>query len=161
MFLILWQTDNEFNKLNIATRMFVDNFVEPKQRYSAILEKYYKTKIEKLNFADSDSSKNHINEWCANNTMQHIKKIVNAEEIANSVMIMLNAIYFKGVWRRPFNEESTVELPFFLSADKQTKVQYMTEQAKYFYHDSAQLGVKVLRIPYKVSQLRGKFMFFY
>lgn len=62
---------------------------------------------------------------------------------------MLNAIYFKGAWRRPFLANETIELPFFVSPTKQIKASFMTQTNNFYYLESTTLNAKLLRIPYK------------
>lgn len=140
---------NDNYDFRMGTRVFVDQFVEPLQRYSAIIDRYYNTAIERLDFKDPHVTAQTINDWCANITRGHINKLVEPSDIDNSVMIMLNAIYFQGLWRRPFLRNETVQLPFHLSSTQQMPATYMTRTGYYYYLDSAELNSKILRIPYK------------
>lgn len=135
--------------LKFDTRIFVDQFIEPTQRFSAIAETYYKTLIERLDFGDAGRSADYINEWCSQATNGNVRNLVESNDLHNSVMLMFNAIYFKGLWRRPFPRNQTTELPFYLSSTQQIKTKYIVQTARYYYLDSPKLNSKILRIPYK------------
>lgn len=91
-----------------------------------------------------------INDWVRNKTEGKIDKIL--EELSgNSVGVLLNAIYFKGVWERQFQKSSTHDAPFRLSADAQVKVSLMHQK-----NDFALLteqDFQAVSIPYKGKAL--------
>lgn len=62
--------------LNIGVKMYVDNFINPGQRFKAIAKAFYQTDIEKLDFGRADDSSEHINSWVRNITKNLIKEIV-------------------------------------------------------------------------------------
>lgn len=132
----------------MGTKVYCDQLIEPLQRYTAIIERYYDTHIESLDFKNAEKTADHINNWCANVTNGKIKKLVAPSDISNSMMIMLNAIYFQGQWRRPFPKNQSTEMPFYLSPTQQIKTMFMTRTGNYYYLHSFELKAKILRIPY-------------
>lgn len=139
--------ENPHYTLNLETKMFTDEFIEPKQRYAAMLATFYDTDIEKLNFSNGQSSVNHINQWCSNVTKGKLTNLVTKESVENSVMILANVIYFSGKWRRQFNE--TYEGVFFKTPDAQMRAQFMEQTEYFYYYDHSSLNAKILRLPYK------------
>ena len=74
-----------------------------------------------------------VNNWCSENTHAKIEKII--EELSpDTVMILLNAIYFKGKWLRPFEKESNQKLYFYNFGKEKRKVDTMiqVEHFRYF-----------------------------
>lgn len=65
-------------------------------------------------------------------------------------MLMLNAVYFNGYWRRPFLNNMTLEMPFFKTPESKVKAQFMRQTEDFYYSESRQLDAQILRIPYKV-----------
>ena len=61
----------------------------------------YKSTIDKL------ISANQVNKWCSDNTHKKIDKII--DDISGVLMILINAIYFKGTWKKKFDEKLTIE----------------------------------------------------
>jgi serine protease inhibitor len=70
------------------------------------------------------------------------------ESVKNAVMLMLNAIYFKGHWTKPFNEDATHENKFFLANNMPVNVQYMQQSATFFHENSEELRAQLLRVPF-------------
>lgn len=132
----------------MGTKVFVDKAIDPQQKYSAIIERYYNTIIEQLDFKNTEGAANAINNWSSDVTNGHISKIIHPGDISNAVMIMLNAIYFQGKWEYPFPENETSSLPFHLSSSQQVQSTYMIQTGRFYYLDSAQLNSKIIRLPY-------------
>lgn len=139
--------ENPYTTLNLETKMFTDEFIEPKQRYAAMLATYYGTDIERLNFKDAQASADHINTWCKNVTRGRLQNLVTKENVQNSVLLLTNAIYFNGLWRRQFNV--TYEGVFFKTPETQSRVQYMEQTEYFYYYDHSSMNTKILRLPYK------------
>lgn len=64
-------------------------------------------------------------------------------------MLILNAIYFNGYWRRPFLSNETFDAPFFSAPNSSTRTTFMSQTGYFFYLDSLLLDAKILRLPYK------------
>lgn len=141
--------------MKIGTKIYIDKSINPRQRYAAIMESYYFTKVEQLEFSKAVESAKIINDWCANITQNHIKELVKSDDIEDSVIIMLNALYFNGYWRRPFPINETVQLPFFVTPTTQVKTSFMAVTDTFYYMESQQLNAQILRLPYKVCRSVG------
>ncbi|MRR16650.1 MAG: serpin family protein [Deltaproteobacteria bacterium] len=71
-----------------------------------------------------------INGWVKKKTEGKIEKIL--EELdANSVCVLLNAIYFKGTWASPFEKRRTVDAPFKVSNSQRVTVPLMYQKDKF------------------------------
>lgn len=136
-------------ELQIGTKIYVDKSINPRQRYAAIMESYYFTKVEKIEFSKADEAAKTINDWCANITQNHIKELVKKDDVEESVIIMLNALYFNGYWRRPFPVNETVQQPFYVTPTQQVKTWFMGVTDTFYYMESQPLNAKILRLPYK------------
>lgn len=73
-----------------------------------------------------------INNWASDNTNGKIKKVLD-EITPDQVMFLMNALYFKGDWKKPFDSKNTMETDFMnLSGKKATvKMMNMTDKVKY------------------------------
>jgi len=76
---------------------------------------YFGAEIQSLNFGDPNSLL-IINKWVSDKTQQKIPEILK-EIPAEAVMYLINAIYFKGIWKYKFKKEET-QLGSFYSDDK-------------------------------------------
>ncbi|CAD6996597.1 serine protease inhibitor 27A [Ceratitis capitata] len=140
--------------LHLDTRFFTDTAVQPLPEYTAVLQSVYQTPVEQLEFADSTTSADKMNSWIARVTEGRLKELVSAESVANSVMLLVNAIYFNGKWLRKFSE--TPAGAFYRTPTDQLKVNYMELTDNFFYYHCNELKAKVIALPYR----GGKFSMF-
>ncbi|XP_026317710.1 serine protease inhibitor 27A-like [Hyposmocoma kahamanoa] len=137
--------------LNLGNRIYIDDYAEPRQRFAAIAEEYYKTELKKIDFNDAPAAAKSINAWVANKTEGNIHNLVNEDDIQNIVVLVLNTIYFKGTWRDQFAPNATKKGPFYVSDSLQKPVFFMNVKNKFYYAESAKYDAKIVRMPYLVS----------
>ena len=71
-----------------------------------------------------------MNNWYSNKTHGKIDKII--EELnPNTLMIILNSVYFKGEWFSKFSEDLTIKLPFNNLGSENINLNIM-DQIEYF-----------------------------
>ncbi|CAD6996592.1 serine protease inhibitor 27A [Ceratitis capitata] len=145
--LAVLKKDNPFYTLNVESKLFTDLAVEPQQRFAAILNSYYHTDIERLDFTKSNAAAQTINDWCSNVTQGRLTQLVNEGNVRNNVLLMANVLYFNGLWRHPFN--TTFDGVFFHTPQKQVRAEYMEQTDFFYYYNDAALDAKILRLPYK------------
>jgi serine protease inhibitor len=90
-------------------------------------QQYYDAEVEALDFNNA-GAKDVINSWVAANTQQKIESIVDQID-PETVMFLINAIYFKGVWKYTFDETQNVQLPFTNYTDNTESIEMMTQEA--------------------------------
>lgn len=126
--------------------MFVDNYVSINQRYSAIVTHNYLSEVEPLNFTDSRGSAGLINKWVKEITQGNIRDLVTEDSVSNSVLLLINALYFQGTWRQGFNK--TFVSGFTTPGGKKVDKPFMERTGNFYYFYSKHLDSKILRIPY-------------
>ncbi len=110
--------------LEIANAIFYRDDFTVENEFISINKNYYDAEVSALDFNSPDAI-NTINDWVAEKTHDKIETIL--ERITtDQVMFLLNAIYFKGIWQKEFNSESTENLPFYL--ENGTAIQTETMQ---------------------------------
>ena len=79
------------------------------------LSEYYGTGVQQMNLSgDSANSARAINAWVEDRTGGHIKDLVDAESVAASRLLLVNAVYFNASWPVEFSEGRTAPGPFTL-----------------------------------------------
>ncbi|KAJ0577258.1 putative Serpin family protein [Helianthus annuus] len=101
-----------------------------------------------------------VNSWAKKETNWLIKEVITAKEVKNGVkngtmIILANAIYFKGTWSQQFTTSLTKERDFHLLNGNKVKVPFMTSSKNQFVHEYD--GFKVLGLPYAQGQDKRKF----
>ncbi|MFA6011631.1 MAG: serpin family protein [Desulfobacteraceae bacterium] len=91
-----------------------------------------------------------INTWVKGKTEGKIDKILEALD-TNSVCVLLNAIYFKGIWHSQFMKNSTTDAPFSVSATRKTSVPLMYQKSDFKIMEENDF--QAVSIPYKGNNL--------
>jgi serpin B len=89
-------------------------------------------------------SAEQVNSWCSNKTHGKIKEILD-DLSEDTIMIILNAVYFKGEWILQFNEELTKKLPFYNLGKIETNVETMTQIEYFNYYEDKKVQAIELR----------------
>ncbi|XP_051162786.1 uncharacterized protein LOC127282533 [Leptopilina boulardi] len=146
------QTKNPDYTLNVGTRIYIDSAVQLRQRYAAIVKMFYATDVLSANLSNTHAVADSINNWVNNVTENNIQKIIEDENsLRGSVMVVVNALFFKGTWdRHPFSPKATRMGKFFPTETYSVDVPMMHSYARFYYSSSSEseLDAKILRIPY-------------
>jgi serpin B len=91
-----------------------------------------------------------INAWVSKKTHEKIDKILENLD-PESVCVLLNAIYFKGLWASQFDKKLTRPGKFYTTKDKTLSVPMMHQQAD--YRTITYDNFRAIAMPYKVDSL--------
>ncbi|GLV37693.1 Serpin 27A [Carabus blaptoides fortunei] len=144
------QTSSSEHTLDIGTRVYMDSSIEPLQRFAATLKTFYVTDIKSVDFNNASES---INYWASNITHGRVKNLVSEGDLEDAVLLMANALYFKGLWRIPFPRNQTTHGGFYITPSRTVTVPYMYTYGRYYYFESNELDAKILRLPYKGTHM--------
>lgn len=128
--------------------------VHATQKIGGNLEFSYKCNLKEVDFSDTVNVANGINEWVKQITNGKIPTFVDAESLSNSMMILINAIYFRGLWKVPF--EKTKSLNFQVGGKMNVTKEFVEQVSEHDYLYSKALNAKIIRLPYE----GGKFSMF-
>ncbi|CAM1154120.1 SERPINB1 (predicted) [Pycnogonum litorale] len=95
-------------------------------------------------------SRTLLNKWVENKTERKIKELLKPGVIkSDTLLVILNAVYFKGTWKTKFNQNQTKTKYFTTSAGDKVPVEMMYSKTKYrnTYYD-ADSKVSAISLPY-------------
>jgi serine protease inhibitor len=101
---------------------------------------------------DPEAARKTLNNWAAQNTREMINNLLFPGVIsASTKMVSVNAVYFKGLWEKPFSKLNTHSKQFKLMDHTSESVQMMQQinMFSYFENDAFQM----LILPYSQGQL--------
>ncbi|XP_052703943.1 leukocyte elastase inhibitor-like [Crassostrea angulata] len=143
-------------KLAIANRIFSKLGLEIKESYKKESLDYYNSEIELLDFVGNpEGSRTRINTWVEDQTNNKIKDLIPEGGINSlSLIVLTNAIYFKGDWENAFKASNTKSEPFRISGTESGTVEMMNmKKEKWLIGMSKSLDCQVLDLPYKGGEL--------
>ena len=115
------------NGLKIANKVYVAQTHHVKELFNQLAAKSFSSEAENLDFTQSQASADSINKWVEDKTNNKIKDLIKAETLdADTRVVLVNAIYFKGFWEHQFNPAKTQKgADFWISEDKSVPVDMM------------------------------------
>lgn len=112
--------------LLVANSVWYRNTFNVAPSFQDVLRQTFKAEVSAQDFNDPATVGN-INNWASQKTNGKIPKVLDAIQPDN-LMFLLNALYFKGDWQKPFKPEDTADLPFTLVSGEQTTVRMMRQE---------------------------------
>jgi len=144
----------ESTEIDIANSIWTDLNYELSESFLYIMDENYNGGVFKEDFSNIDEICNKVNIWVSENTKKKIQEIITPKTFDPSVKLMLlNAIYFNGIWEKTFKEENTNEAPFYLLNGRITPVPLMHQKDEFSYFEDDLL--QVLELEYKGIQRFG------
>uniref|UniRef100_A0A915KX42 Serpin domain-containing protein n=1 Tax=Romanomermis culicivorax TaxID=13658 RepID=A0A915KX42_ROMCU len=151
--------DDESFRLKFANRIYLNENFELKEKYVKFLQSAFQADaVLRANFgADGPRVAERINSWVENVTNHLIKGLVSADSInAQTVMLLINALYFKGVWEKEFYAQATKSEDFHSTTNKVVKIDMMHKTDRQSYYEDGE--IQALSLSYYRSSVKAVFV---
>jgi len=113
-------------------------------------QQYYEAEVRNIRFMDPDAL-SRINGWVNEATRGRIPTLVKPEDLhPDLIMILMNAVYFKGEWQARFDPAQTREAPFTLADGQRKPVPMMSRSGEILYLRAADF--QAVSLPYAGEQ---------
>ena len=123
--------------LHLANSVWIHINFSILQSYIDIIHENYEGDINKLDFNNKELSSSTINKWVEEHTRGKINQIVTPDLFNLPVrLILVNAIYFKGLWDKPFKEKNTRDDRFTLINGEKVAILMMHQTDKFGYYEN-------------------------
>jgi len=127
--------DGEGFRLNIVNAIWGQKDYEFLSDFLDVLAENYGAGLRILDFInETEQSRVAINKWVSDQTEGRIKDLIPPDAIdALTRLVLTNAIYFNAAWEDPFDEDMTVDGPFYLLDGGQVSVPMMKQTEAFGY----------------------------
>ncbi len=100
--------------VRLANRQFPDTGFSTADGYDETLARFFDARVEPLPLQDEpEGSRARINDFVAERTQDRIPELVPEGMVnADSVLMLVNALYLEADWARPFGKYPTEDAPF-------------------------------------------------
>jgi serine protease inhibitor len=133
--------------LSLANSLWVKQQEQLKPEFIRSSKDLFNAEVLNVNFANSNAA-NIINEWVNQKTNQKIPEIVCQEDLnSDTIVMLLNAIYFNGRWKNSFNKSATRKADFTLANSQLKSVEMMNQSGEYEYFQDE--DYQAIVIPYQ------------
>jgi len=131
-------------KLTLANSLWYRNGFQVKPDFLKVNIDYFDAYVRELDFSKAWAV-DTINQWCAKKTNNLIPSVLDRIP-EDAVMYLINAIYFKGIWRHQFDKKNTSQADFTNEAGKEVKVNMMFQKDTFDYAEDEK--AQYLDMPY-------------
>ncbi len=151
-------TQADLNAASLALRQAVET-ADPKVQISVANSLWGKTGLEFLpaflqaakQFYSAElaslTTAAPINAWVSKATQGKISSIIQDSDITpQTILFIVNALYFKGTWQKPFDKAKTSPQVFHSVGAAEHPLPTMDQSGSYLYYEDPQL--QAIRLPY-------------
>ncbi|XP_055415274.1 serpin B12 isoform X2 [Bubalus kerabau] len=141
--------------LSIANRLYGEREFPICPEYLDGVIQFYHTTVESVDFRkDSEKSRQEINFWVESQSQGKIKELFSEDSInSETVLVLVNAVYFKAKWEKYFDCKNTVDAVFSLSESEKKNVKMMNQNGLFRIGFVDELKVQILELPYTKGKL--------
>ncbi|KFR12515.1 hypothetical protein N306_04595, partial [Opisthocomus hoazin] len=135
-------------QLNMGNALFIDNRLKLLQTFLDDVTNFYHSEAISSNFQNSPEATKEINKYIETKTHGKIVDLLQSLD-SDTAVVLINYVFFKGYWEKPFNNLSTRDDDFLLDAKNSVKVKMMHQEKAFNIHRDEKMSCWVVEIPYK------------
>ncbi|XP_036732686.2 serpin B12 [Manis pentadactyla] len=141
--------------LSIANRLYGEREFPICPEYLDGVVQFYHTTIESIDFRkDTEKSRQEINFWVESQSQGKIKELFSKDTINNAtVLVLVNAVYFKAKWEKYFDSENTVDALFSVNENEKKTVKMMNQKGLFRIGFIEELQAQILEMRYTTGAL--------
>ncbi len=115
--------------LEIANSVWVDNSSDLLDEFREQIAKDFDAEVFSVDM-DTDSTLKGVNEWVSNKTHGLITSLRDKNYEAETLMTLVNAVYFNAKWLSPFSKDATIQKLFTCGNGAQVSTDFMGSYGK-------------------------------
>lgn len=150
----------ELISLSSANKIFSKSGLKVDERYVSLSKEYYGSGVEMLDFKnEAEKSRVRINKWVEDRTESKIQNLLPSGSIGPlSLLVLVNAIYFKGKWINPFQSFRTLKEHFYLTKRNTVPVDMMHDKQNLKYVRDKEVGYSAVELRYQGGNITMVFI---
>lgn len=139
---------------SIANAIYVQEGLQLNKSFEEVAVSKFNTAVESLNFNDSEKSAETINHFVQKQTNGKIKELFTPSQLKpNTRSVLVNAIYFKGGWERPFYSRDTRKQNFYNRGTEAVQADFMNMESSFNVAYVDDLDATALEMKYAKSNI--------
>ncbi|XP_026572783.1 alpha-1-antitrypsin-like [Pseudonaja textilis] len=139
---------NSKAQLNIGNVLFIEKSLKLLAKFLEDAKMFYEAEGFSTNFSVPRLVKKQINDYVGNKTHGKIPHAIEHLD-PDTVMVLVNYIFFKASWEKPFDAHLTRKKDFFVDANTTVEIDFMRRTDNYNIFRDQNLSCWVVEIPYK------------
>jgi serine protease inhibitor len=146
----LLRTPTQSVTLSVADSLWVDSRrAKLRPEFVKRMHAAYDAELVDLDFSAPDATR-RVNAWASKETQGKIPKVIDQIDPAE-LLLLTNAVYFKGEWTHKFDKAKTHPSDFTRGNGSARKVQLMSQAGRFEYFETSQM--QGIRLPFGAGDL--------
>ena len=145
--------------MRFQNRMYIQNGSDIVQNYLKATDKCYNQEIENINFSTPQTARATINNWVKQlgreTTGNELQDLLPENSLTSGTkLVIVNAVYFHGVWRQAFESTSTTKRNFSILKNEHEKtvmVDMMSKEGTFEFYKPA--DAEVLKLNFREDRM--------
>lgn len=143
-------------ELTVANSLWAREGVDFHEDFLTRNRDYFDAEVTEIDFNDAGAA-DIINGWVKEKTRDRIDGIVEPPINPDTILFLINAIYFKGEWTEPFDPDLTRELPFNRPDGTKKEIPVMFQRNDFRYLENELFQAVIL--PYGKNERVSMYIF--
>lgn len=140
--------------LSIVNQLYLNQGSQIKKAFHDAAVNKFKSGIESLNFAEPASAAAAVNSFVERKTNNKIKNLIQSDSFsAETRLVLVNVVHFKGDWQNQFDIFRTESGQFFTDETNSIQVEFMGNEDYYPFAELNDIDAKALELKYKNSNI--------
>ncbi|XP_047514960.1 alaserpin-like isoform X7 [Pieris napi] len=137
-------------ELKTASKIYIASNYELNENFATTTRDVFNSEVKNVDFTQGQKTASEINAWVEDQTNKKIKDLVDPDSFdANTRAVLVNAIYFKGLWKSPFSTYATYDQVFHITKEKSATIPMMYQKSEFNYAELPELNAKILQMFYE------------
>lgn len=145
------ETADKGRQVIVANAIWADKSLALKSDFLKTAREQFGAMLSQVDFKDTDASAKAINDWVSKETSGKIENLISPPAISGASLVLTDAIYCKGRWRKPFPKGATRNAPFHLADGATEDVPLMNVEGQFNYGESKTM--QVVDLPFSAGRL--------
>ncbi|XP_034555629.1 alpha-1-antitrypsin homolog isoform X2 [Notolabrus celidotus] len=135
-------------QLDVGNAAAVHTGFNPLEKFLNDVKQSYSGEILNVDFSNPTEAAAEINSFIANKTQDKIRDLVKDLD-SDTAMVLINYVYFKGLWEKPFNSYNTRMRVFNVDKTTEVQVDMMERTGSHQIYRDRENQTTVVVLPYK------------
>ena len=136
-------------QLQVANSLWGREGISFEETFINSVQDFYQAEVQSLDFNKPEASET-INRWVSDQTNDKINQIVDKSINPDTILFLINAIYFNGKWEKPFEENLTEDHTFYSENSMTKQHPFMTQGGKFQYYEDDKF--QAVALPYGAGE---------
>uniref|UniRef100_A0A3B4DAE9 Serpin domain-containing protein n=1 Tax=Pygocentrus nattereri TaxID=42514 RepID=A0A3B4DAE9_PYGNA len=134
--------------LEAGSAVAVREGFKPVDKFLKDAQHYYQGEALSVDFSKPEVAVQEVNKYIAKKTKDMITDMVKTLD-QDTVMMLINYMYFRGKWEKPFEVEHTHKADFHVDEKTKVSVDMMKRTGRYDFYNDRDNSTSIIMVPYK------------